>query len=288
MENLLEANTFKQLQDPELQHWVSANLQEFGWTLLRGFDVNLESFGTLLTGYCDTLTFDPARAFVDGMSQKVDAGTDAVGLHIENGNTPFPPKLVGFYSAKSAKEGSQTTVCDGVELLDSLPERLKSQWQQQVTVSRHLPSALWRQYIVDNHPGVSHPEQVAQQHLDELMAINPCQRGTVDEDDALDYELDIQPCLPTTLGNSKTSLAFANAILGPSFNYQKPVYRFASGELLSDELLQETEHYAEKCTREVAWQDGDIVLINNHRVMHGRREISGSLEDRQLFIGMGS
>lgn len=293
MENLLLAHSFAEhgaskLSNPELQHRINANIEGFGWTLLRGFDVNLESFGSLLTKHCQALSFDPARAFVDGKSQKVDAGKQAVGLHIENGNTPFPPKLVAFYSAKSAAIGSETTLCDGADLFNALPDSLKKIWQNKVTVSRYLPSPLWRKYVTDHHLGVNQLNEVTKQHLSDLIAINPNQRGIIDAEDGLDYELDICPCLPTKSGADLMSMAFANALLGPSFNYQKPTYRFAGGELVTDELLEETASYAEQCTHEITWEDGDIVLINNHRVMHGRREILGSLDDRKLFIGMGS
>jgi hypothetical protein len=37
----------------------------------------------------------------------------------------------------------------------------------------------------------------------------------------------------------------------------------------------------------VSWQDGDIAMINNKRVLHCRRAIMGNLIDRKLFIGMG-
>lgn len=287
MNNLILATATDGLLTTKTLESAKHNLTQYGWTLFRGFEMNSARFGQLIQEFCQTLTFDPARQFIDNVSQKVDAGTSSVGLHIENGNTPFPPEMVAFYSAKSAKEGSQTTVCDGVELFNLLPETLQKQWQQQVTVKRQLPSHLWRQYVVDQHPLVTKPEEVTNQHLEDLIAINNQQRGTVNEEDNLDYELDISPCMSVKIGETFLP-AFANALLGPSFNYQKPIYTFENGEKVSDELLNQTAMYAQQCTHEVQWQDGDVVLINNHRVLHGRREILGSLNERELYIGMGS
>lgn len=51
--------------------------------------------------------------------------------------------------------------------------------------------------------------------------------------------------------------------------------------------MKQTAELAEKYTQEIQWQDGDIVIINNKRVLHGRRAITGNLSDRALFIGMG-
>ncbi|WP_257222415.1 TauD/TfdA family dioxygenase [Acinetobacter sp. YH16050] len=50
------------------------------------------------------------------------------------------------------------------------------------------------------------------------------------------------------------------------------------------------EELAERCERETSeidWQDGDVVLIDNKRFMHGRREILVPIEDRKLYICMG-
>jgi len=282
--NTIQKNTHNsQLLSKELKVKVQQQLTQNGWVLLRGYETNLARFSDLLQQFTDKLTSDPARSFFDGVSQKVDAGTEAVGLHIENGNTPFPPKLVAFYSAKSACSGSQTTLCDGVELFKAMPQTMKEQWQRQVTVTRLLPSSLWRQYVKEQHPAVNDISEVNESHLNDLIAINSNQRGVIDESDCLHYELDISPCidvsqkygdgqnLDANKAQSIKNIAFANAILGPSFNYQKPKYTFENGEKVNDTLIEDTAALAEKFTYEHQWQDGDIILINNHRVLHGRR-----------------
>ncbi|MFB1037033.1 MAG: TauD/TfdA family dioxygenase [Sinobacterium sp.] len=292
MKNIISCTNNAALNDVEVVSQVKQKLNESGWVLLRGFNASLPKFSELLKQFCSELTFDPAREFADKSSQKVNAGKDPVGLHIENGNTPFPPNLVAFYSAKSAKQGSQTTVCDGAELFINMPKELRQAWQQTVTVSRRLPSHLWRQYVVNQHPDVSCITKVTEKHLSDFIAINKHQRGKVNADDSLDYELDIQPCLLvknlTIKGENQTQqFVFANAILGPSYNYEKPNYTFPNGEALSETLISKTAELAEKHTQEIHWQDGDIAIINNKRVLHGRRAIIGNLTDRELFIGMG-
>lgn len=295
MKNIISSTNNAALKDIEVVNQIKQKLNDSGWVLLRGFNASVPKFSDLLRQFCHELTFDPAREFADKYSQKVDAGTDPVGLHIENGNTPFPPNLVAFYSAKSAKQGSETILCDGAELFQNMPAKLQQAWQNTVTVSRRLPSHLWRQYVVNQHPEVSDLTQVTEKHLADFIAINQHQRGKINADDSLDYELDIQPCLPTnsmmeeaTKGeNQAEQFAFANALLGPSFNYEKPNYTFANGQPVSAELIKETAELAEKYTQEIDWQDGDIAIINNKRVLHGRRAILGNLTDRELFIAMG-
>jgi alpha-ketoglutarate-dependent taurine dioxygenase len=292
MKNIISSTNNMILNDIKVVGKIKQKLNDSGWVLLRGFDASLPKFSELLKQLCNELTFDPAREFADKSSQKVNAGKDPVGLHIENGNTPFPPNLVAFYSAKSAIEGSQTTLCDGAELFQNMSAELQQAWQQKVTVSRRLPSQLWRQYVVNQHPEVNTLAEVTEKHLADFISINRHQRGTVNADDSLDYELDIQPCLSIDnhnlqKENTMGQYSFANALLGPSFNYEKPIYTFSNGKPVSDELIKKTAELSEKYTHEIQWQDGDIAIINNKRVLHGRRAIIGDLADRELFIGMG-
>ena len=259
------------------------NLKNKGWALMRGFEHDLEKFSDLVGRFCSKLTYDPAREFSGDSAQKVDAGVGAIGLHIENGNTPFPPDVVAFYSRKSAKVGSQTTLCDGADIYNGLSEILQKRFSRPIIVSRTLPENLWKQYIANEHPKLTKAEEVTELHLQELMNMLPGQSGDINDKGELYYRLCFSPVL-----KSSGHAAFANAILGPSFNYEKPKYHFEDGTELSEELVAELRDLAEKFTMELSWQDGDMILIDNTRVMHGRRAIEGNPQDRQLVIAMGS
>ena len=258
-------------------------LEDKGWVIMRGFNADINIFSQLISNFCSKLSFDPARDFSNESTQKVDAGTAAVGLHIENGNTPFPPDIIGFYSKRSAKNGSQTTLCDGVEVYQQLSAALKYQFSQTLTVSRTLPERLWKSYAANEHPLLTNIDEVESCHLQEILSIVPNHRGSLNEDGSLNYELDICMLVNSALSQK---LAFANALLGPSFNYEAPRYKFADGNVISDALKHDLAALAEKFTMEIPWQDGDIALIDNKRIMHGRRAIIDD-ENRELYIGMG-
>jgi hypothetical protein len=87
--------------------------------------------------------------------------------------------------------------------------------------------------------------------------------------------------------NLKGVPAFANTILGPSYNYQKPKFSFADGSMISEELIAELAGLCEQHTQEIEWKNGDVAIIDNKRFMHGRREILVPLEQRKLYISMG-
>lgn len=261
---------------------VRSHLERDGWALLRGFEVDMSVFSALTAQFCRTITFDPARAFSEKNTQKVDAGTGPIGLHIENGNTPVCPDLVAFYSARAAFEGSQTTVCDGRKVLDAMNEAQRARWSQPMTVSRRLPEELWKRYLANEHPAISKPEEVTEEHILQFKAAIPNQDFELHEDGSLTYHITLNPVRPSAFSGGA---GFANAVLGPSHNYEAPVYRFADGSVVTAEEIEEMRALAETCTTEINWQDGDVAVLDNTRVMHGRRAIKD--QDRQLFIGMG-
>lgn len=258
-------------------------LAEDGWALLRGFDVDMAAFSALTARVCRRITFDPARVMAEDNTQKVDAGLGPIGLHIENGNTPVCPDVVLFYSARAAFEGSQTTICDGREVAARFDEDRRARWSRPVTVRRRLPELLWKRYLANEHPAISRPEEVREEHILQFQAAIPNQSFRLNEDGSLDYGLTISPIRASSLSGGA---GFANAILGPSHNYEPPTYAFADGEVVGADEIEELRAIAEDCTHEINWQDGDVAVIDNTRVMHGRRAIVDA--ERQLFIGMGA
>lgn len=259
-----------------------ACLETDGWALLRGFKSDMNGFSELTAQLCTTITFDPAREYSEKNTQKVDAGLGPVGLHIENGNTPICPDIVAFYCTRAAFEGSQTTICDGRAVFEKFDAGQKARWSQKMKVKRNLPEELWKRYLANEHPAISHPDEVTEEHIIQFKAAIPGQDFTLRDDGSIDYELTVSPVRPSSLTNGQ---AFANAILGPSHNYEKPEYMLEDGSTVSPVEIEALRELAEGCTVEINWQDGDIAVIDNTRVMHGRRAIKDA--DRQLFIGMG-
>jgi alpha-ketoglutarate-dependent taurine dioxygenase len=76
-------------------------------------------------------------------------------------------------------------------------------------------------------------------------------------------------------------VVWANSIFGPSYNYEAPEITFGDGHKISPELLAEMRATTERLTRNIDWRNGDVLLIDNTRVMHGRREIKDT--SRTIF-----
>ncbi len=269
--------------NPVVVRQIRSDLDRDGWTLLRGFDPDMAVFSALTTALCRKITFDPAREYGDANTQKVDAGTGPIGLHTENGNTPVCPDIVAFFSPMAAFEGSQTTVCDGRDVYNAMNDAQKARWQQDMVVERYLPENLWKRYLANEHPAISHPDEVTPRHVEEFRAAIPNQDFEMLDDGGINYRLTVSPVRGSALSGGQ---GFANAVLGPSHNYAPPRYRFCNSDTVSEDEIEGLRTLAETYTHEINWQDGDIAVLDNTRVMHGRRAIVDN--NRQLFIGMGN
>lgn len=258
-------------------------LRTRGWLLLRGECLDSRQFDLLLAKFLRKMTFDPARRAASENTQMVDSGTSAIGLHIENGNTPLPPDVVAFHCVKAAKEGSETTVCDGMELWQHLPSHLQSLFSQPITVRRTLDPVIWKRYVA-SAVGRSDHSLISAQDLHRFLNQIPGQKGELHKDGSLDYSLSIDAVRQDNFQERK---AFANALMGPSFNYQAPRYFSADGKLIGQSVVDEIAKLSVPFTQNIQWKDGDVLLIDNKRVMHGRREIVGAACERIINIGMG-
>jgi hypothetical protein len=78
------------------------------------------------------------------------------------------------------------------------------------------------------------------------------------------------------------SESFYNQVLAAHLGW-KPVgveqeepLTFGNGDAIDGEALAELASMANEFVLPLEWQDGDVALVDNHRVMHGRYPFSGS------------
>ena len=253
--------------------FVMDRLARAGYLLLRGFRSDVDSFSALVRRLSVRVTLDPARSFggQDTVAQKVDAGFDAVGLHCENANSPFVPQLCWFHCEKAASAGSQTTVCDGYRVWGALSALTRHAFlQRDIVYSRRVEAAKWKMFAFHKLEGRKPLDQIT---LRDIIGDEPDlsrTQVTLEADSAIRYAHRVAAVHPTLFGER---LAFANSILGPSFNYEKPTIAFHDGEPIPSAMLAEIESASTSCTENIEWRHGDVLLIDNTRVMHGRRAI---------------
>jgi alpha-ketoglutarate-dependent taurine dioxygenase len=255
------------------QEGLDSLLADTGHLLIRGFAPSVDEFNELVRRYSSRTTMDPARTSHGEAAQKVDSGHAPIGLHLENGATPFAPDLLWFHCVKAATSGSETTVCDGFRVWDALSERAKKVFRDNpVKYTRsNIPQAMWQRLAAHLTGPDADPADMTVDHLYAVSNKGADVVFTEAADGTLTYEYSVYAAHPTRVSSR---IAWANSILGPSFNYEAPEIRFADGSLIPDDVIAEYTEVCEKVTEDIAWEDGDIVLIDNTRVMHGRRAIT--------------
>lgn len=241
-----------------------------GYLLLRGFGADMDGFTGLVQRTSTSTTLDPARDFYSEVAQKVDAGFDEVGLHTENGNSPFRAHLAWFFCEKAAASGSQTTVCDGYRVWSALSPRTRAAFRDQdIVYTRYVAEPQWRamgQHLL-GVPG----KDITVEQMVELARAFPGTEVSPEEDGGVRYAFRTPAADKTLFG---VRISFANSILGPSYNYDRPRITFADGTELGEELLAEISQVTRALTEDLDWRDGDVAVIDNTRVMHGRRPIT--------------
>jgi alpha-ketoglutarate-dependent taurine dioxygenase len=256
-------------------------LSETGFIIFRGFDTDIDAFSVFVQRMSSRVTLDPARSFGGRgtVAQMVDAGLDAVGLHCENGNSPFMPDLCWFFCELAPKAGSQTTVCDGYRVWEALsPETRRAFETQAIVYSRNVDEAKWKRFAFHMLGGLKPLESIT---VDDLMAQVGDPRNTTvtaNADGSIHYRPRMAAAHGTLFGER---LSFANSILGPSYHYEKPTIGFEDGGAIPEATLQEIAEVTERFTENIDWCNGDVLLIDNTRVMHGRRAIFDS--ERRIF-----
>jgi hypothetical protein len=259
---------------------VVGQLGEAGFLLFRGFDTGIDTFNAFVKKLSSLVVADPAREFFGEAAQKVDAGYQPVGLHLENGNSPFRPDLTWFFCQKAAKEGSQTTVCDGYRVWEALSEESRKAFTaQEIVYARTVGERAWKGLALHLLGRSKSYDEVT---LDDLRAFltEPDRTRVRENGDGSVHYAHREPAVrvPTMFG---TAPAWANSIFGPSYNYEQPTITYADGGEIPADALNEAEKVTDTVTENLDWQDGDVALIDNTRVMHGRRAILDP--DRTIF-----
>ena len=254
------------------KNFVTDTLKKSGYLVCRGFEADVTAFSAFVAAHSTRVTLDPARQFSSAHAQKVDAGYDEIGLHIENGAGPLIPEVCWFYCEKAAREGSQTTVCDGKVVLERMQPALKDLFRnREIVYTRRVAEPIWKTFVLHHLPHLSHPGQVTFSHVRQITGQIKGLEASPNDDGSIHYSFTVPAILSSVLSDQA---AFANSILGPSFNYEKPGIAFRDGGELPGELVDRIKAVTAACTEEIDWQDGDVVIIDNTRVMHGRRKIT--------------
>ena len=249
-----------------------------GAVLFRGFNGGLEGFENFTkkftTNYTvnGSLTRKPVSA--DGTTQTVNAGDRLIPPHAEMAYTPFRPEMLWFYCETPASRGGETLVCDGLDVWSRLNEPTKDLFLKHNVSYRKIFTKA--QHDLDSMALLWFGETIDVSKIGEKLARIPNTTLRIEEDAFhLDYTVSA-----VQKPKHHDSLAFANSVI-----VEDRTCFFENGEPVSRDLRLELFYEATNCSLRHKWQAGDVIVIDNSRMMHGRASFRDS--GRKILVRMG-
>lgn len=245
---------------------------DHGAVLIDGLDLSREAFPGFTERFLDE--FIEYVGGADNERGSALKGSNTV-LQVTGGNTAksaIPPHGEMFYTEprpntlifacmRPADDNGQTTIIDGIAVWNDLPDDVKALFEAQKLVYRRLyTDATWQQvYKTDS--------------IDRVRDL--CARTGVQLTEHDDGSIEtVHVC--HAYHDHPRGRAFVNSILtwaGREYLLGKDdsKVRFEDGSELAKDMLWAINDICEKHTVNIPWEPGNVALIDNFRVMHGRR-----------------
>jgi alpha-ketoglutarate-dependent taurine dioxygenase len=258
---------------------IATLYKRHGAILLRGFALDVDSFSEMVARFCTHAvannstnrdTLDPKRHI-----QTVDKGAQPFPLHTEMSRLPWRPDIAWFGCLQPPSNGGETTVCDGIEIVAAMPEETRRAFENR----RLLYVAEAQESILEFWFGTARPDN---SRLEDPPA--DCPFRFVSQDGAV-YRMFTTPALQKPMFDER--LAWGNFLFFSRYAKGRrnfPV--FGNGEIVADELVAAVKQVADRLEQPVQWREGDLLMLDNTRFLHGRRAID-TTDDRLIMSYFG-
>jgi hypothetical protein len=245
-----------------------------GALLLRGFGADGAQFRRFAWQFCTTSVFNesPGRQPIEPEYNilTVDGGTGAFALHPELSREPWKPDVAFFCCLSAPTVGGMTTICDGVELVRALPEPVRRglEGRRLLYVKPTWPE------LLDYWLGTPEPSDA--QLLSPPASCPYFFRRLGDRI----VRAFTRPALHKPM--FADGPAFGNFLLFARFNNGRPDFPLLDdGRPVPEAWLQAIKATGDRIAVPIDWRNGDVVMLDNSRFMHGRTAI---LDARERLI----
>jgi alpha-ketoglutarate-dependent taurine dioxygenase len=236
-------------------------LDETGVLLVRGGTVDPGALARFTSAFmARPLVYGGMRVRVseDDHVQLAESGQQAIGLHAEMAYTPVRPDLCVFACERPASANGETTIGDGVAILRDIPTNIVEELERKrIKYVRTYQAAHWQRMF-----GVS-----------ELSQLEPVLKVMTGFDYAVGPSGELFSAFTTDpVVDGPGGRAFANSLNNiAGFGNPRGFYSVYGDD---SDLTAETRAVLDRVhvahTRAVAWEPGDVLMIDNWRVLHGR------------------
>ena len=301
VENDSGLNNLKSTQDwlKENKIFIELKLEEHGAIIFKDLPVKTaEDFDQFVSTFnYETFTYEESlsNAVRINKTDKVFTANEApreveIFLHHEMAQTPTYPKNIFFFCKSASEAGGETPLCRSDQLYEALlkaDKALVESFEKFGVIYNSIMSSVdelisgqgrsWQKTL-----GVSSKND-AEEKLSKL----GYSWNWIEDDNLSVTTKTLQAT--KELGNGQKS--FFNQVIAASLGWKKnsenqiaPV-RFGNGEEIKESYIELISELAQSLTLLRSWQDHDILLIDNYRVMHGRKPFAGN-KNREVLVSL--
>lgn len=262
-----------------------------GMLYFRGFNAEVEDFESFsnrfTTDFMDYQGGGYKRRVINEagdksiMSVNYDIGKSTQGmfalpLHGEMYYVKNRPAAIWFYCVVPAAQDGETTVCEGSQIYEELSESTKRLFaEKQLKYIRYYDEADWVKRFQTTD--LSEVRKFCDEN-DYLVKIDHDQRTV--------YTEYLHPATITHKYTGRT--IFINNILPVVWQERNGkttnVVRLEDGSEIPEDVIAEIQGVVNRLIRKIPWRAGDIALIDNARILHGRAKFQD--DNRELFSRM--
>ena len=262
-----------------------------GAVYLKGFNADIDAFerftNQLSNDYMDNMGSGSYRdtvnvgsdatiqnvAYIYGVAKQ---RTFALPLHSDRSYVKSMPEIMCFACAHPAEKDGQTTLADGVKIYAALSESTRKFFDTR-------PIKYIRYYNAEEWPVFFRTTDT--KDVEAYCRVNDLSFH-LDTDNGITTEYLTTAVPLTKWGREK---AFVNSIpiqiwqergLGREY----PRVRMADGSPLPEAIIAEIDEVSDSLTENLPWQQGDVAIIDNTRMMHGRRAFDD--QAREIYVRM--
>jgi len=276
---------------------IAKHLAVSGGILFRGFSVRLENafedVVRALSGELLNYTYrSTPRTQVSGRiyTSTEYPAQEHIPLHNEMSYTSSWPMKIWFFSVKPAAEGGETPIADSRKVYDAIDPAVRQRFAEKGVM-----------YVRNFGSGLDLPWQEVFQTTDKAEVARFCRESQIDFEWKDEDRLQTRQVCPAVAQHPETgewvwfnqahlfhvsSLgAQAQATLTSSFSdLELPRNSlYGDGSPLELEALDHIREVYRQESVAFPWQEGDLLLLDNMLVAHGRRPYGGA---RKLLVGM--
>ncbi|MDF5719753.1 MAG: aminotransferase class III-fold pyridoxal phosphate-dependent enzyme [Rhizonema sp. PD37] len=279
------------------QEFIETKLQHHGAILFRGFNLNsVLAFENLALAICPELFGEYGDLPRVGISKKVYSSTPypqdkAILFHNESSHLHRWPLKIWFFCVQAAQQGGETPIVDCRKVYQLLDPKLREKFEQKQLM-----------YVRNYTEGLDVSWQDFFRTTDKTVVENYCLQATLDFEWLSDNSLVTRKVRPAISRHPKTrELVFFNQVQLHHISCLEPavcesllstfseerlprnVY-YGDGSPIEDSVMEEIEAVYQQAKISFPWQEGDVLMLDNMIVAHGRSPYKGS---RKIVVAMG-